>query len=103
MEFVAHMKFRPSLSATEMDGALIRRASYQYPDGIKLIAEYWAMSSAGQIVAIWSADSMEKILEMALEWQDVFEIDVHPAISAEEGLRVGPGIFGRLPRMGQAG
>jgi Protein of unknown function (DUF3303) len=101
MDFVAHMKFRPSLSAAEVDGAMIRRASYEYPEGVKLIAEYWPISSASQVVAIWSADSIDRILEMALEWDDVFEIDVHPAISAEDGLRAGPEIFARLPRLRQ--
>jgi hypothetical protein len=33
------------------------------------------------------------------EWDDVFDIDVSPAISAAEGLKVGPDVFGRLHRL----
>jgi len=33
------------------------------------------------------------------EWQDVFDIDVSPAISAEDGLEVGSDVFGRLSRL----
>jgi len=29
----------------------------------------------------------------------VFDIDVSPAISAEDGLKVGPEVFGRLHRL----
>ena len=34
---------------------------------------------------------------------DAFDISVYPAGSAEEGLRVGPEVFRRLPRMQQSG
>jgi hypothetical protein len=38
-------------------------------------------------------------MELILEWSDVFDIDVHPGISAEDGLKIGPEVFGRLPRL----
>jgi hypothetical protein len=101
MDFVVLLKFRSSLSAADADAALGRRGAWNYPDGIKLIAEYWPLSSAVQVVSILSADSIEKILEFFFEWTDVFDIDVHPAVSAEEGLRIGPEVFGRLSRMQQ--
>lgn len=41
------------------------------------------------------------VLEVVFEWNDVFDIDVHPAVWADEGLRFGPEVFGRLPRMQQ--
>ena len=41
----------------------------------------------------------DEIQELQFEWNDVFDISVHPAVSAEEGLRIGPEVFARLPRM----
>ena len=41
------------------------------------------------------------MMEIVFEWDDVFEIDIYPAVSAEEGLRIGPEVFARLPRMQQ--
>jgi len=79
----------------------MRRAAWQYPEGIRLISEFWPAASAVQVVSIFSADSFEQVLELTLEWDDVFDIDVHPAVSAEEGLRIGPEVFGRLPRVQQ--
>jgi Protein of unknown function (DUF3303) len=87
MDFVALLKFRSSLSAADADAALGRRVAWKYPDGVKMIAEYWPLSTAVPVVSIMSADSMEKILEFFFEWNDVFDIDVHPAVSAEEGLQ----------------
>ena len=103
MDFVALLKFRASLSAADADAALGRRAGWKYPDGIKVIAEYWPLSSAVQVISILAADSIEKIMEIFFEWDDVFDINIYPAVSAEEGLRIGPEVFARLPRMQQPG
>ena len=99
MDFVALLKFRPSLSAADADAGLGRRATWKYPEGIQVIAEYWPLSSAVQVVSILAADSIEKIMEIVFEWNDIFDIDVYPAVSADEGLRIGPEVFARLPRM----
>ncbi|HEY5986513.1 MAG TPA: DUF3303 family protein [Streptosporangiaceae bacterium] len=101
MDYIALLNFRSSVSSADRDAALMRRAAWQYPQGIRLIAEYWPIASGVQVVSIFSADSFDKVLELALEWNDVFDIDVHPAISAAEGLKIGPTVFERLPRMQQ--
>jgi hypothetical protein len=38
-------------------------------------------------------------MEFELEWSDVFDIDIHPAVAAEEGLRIGPDVVGNLSRL----
>jgi hypothetical protein len=103
MEFVALLKFRPSVPAAERDAALMRRASWQYPDGLKVIAEYWPLSGEYQVVTVFSAETIAPIMEVEFEWDDVFDMTVTPAISADEGLRIGPEVFGRVPRMQAAG
>ena len=52
MDFVALLKFRSSLTAAERDAALARRATWKYPEDIRVIAEYWPLSSAVQVVTI---------------------------------------------------
>jgi hypothetical protein len=103
MEFVALLKFRPSVPAAERDAALMRRAGWQYPDGLKVIAEYWPLSGEYQVVTVFSAETIAPIMEVEFEWDDVFDMTVTPAISADEGLRIGPEVFGRVPRMQAAG
>jgi hypothetical protein len=103
MEFVALLKFRPSVPAAERDAALMRRAGWQYPDGLKVIAEYWPLSGEYQVVTVFSAESVAPLMEIEFEWDDVFDMTVTPAVSADEGLRIGPEIFGRIPRMQTSG
>ena len=103
MEFVALLKFRPSVPAAERDAALMRRAGWQYPDGLKVISEYWPLSGEYQVVTVFSTETIAPIMEVEFEWDDVFDMTVTPAVSADEGLRIGPEVFGRIPRMQQAG
>ena len=99
MDYVALLKFRSSVPAAERDGALMRRASWQYPKGVRMIAEYWPVSSEVTVVSIFAADSFEPVMELELEWGDVFDIDIYPAVAADEGLRIGPDVVGRLARL----
>ena len=103
MEFVALLKFRPSVPAAERDAALMRRAGWQFPDGLKVIAEYWPLSGEYQVVTVFSAETIAPIMEVEFEWDDVFDMTVTPAVSADEGLRIGPEVFGRVPRIQAAG
>jgi hypothetical protein len=99
VDYVAILRFRPSVSSAERDAALGRRASWKYPDGIRPIAEYWPLSVEAQVVTIFAAERFEPVMEVVFEWNDVFDVSVTPAISADEGLRVGPEVFGRLARL----
>jgi hypothetical protein len=99
MEYVGLLRFRPQLSAEERDRALMRRGAWSYPEGIRPIAEYWPVAEQVQAVTIFASDTFAPVMELQLEWDDVFEISIFPAVSAEEGLRIGPEVFGRLPRM----
>ena len=77
----------------------MRRAAWNYPSGIRVVAEYWPMAADLQVVTIFSADDIAAVWELVSEWEDVFDIDISPAISAEDGLKVGPEVFGRLSRL----
>jgi hypothetical protein len=101
MDYVAFLSFKASAAAAERDAALGRRASWQYPDTVRMIAEYWPMSSDVTVVSIFSTDQVDGVFEFQLEWSDVFDIEVHPAVSAEDGLRIGPAVMGRLARLQQ--
>ena len=101
MDYVGLLKFRDSLSAAERDAGLMRRAAWKYPDGVRVIAEYWPSAADVQVVTIFSADDYASIMEIVFEWNDLFDIQIHPAISADDGLKIGPDVFGRLPRMKQ--
>lgn len=102
MDYVALLTFRSSVPAAERDGALMRRAAWQYPSGITAIAEYWPVAESPQVVFIFSTDTPGALMELEFEWNDVFDISIYPAVSAEEGLKIGPEVFSRLSRMQQS-
>ena len=99
MDYVALMTFRPATTPAERDAALARRATFQYPGGIKVISEYWPMAASPQVVSIFSANDSADVMSLVFEWNDVFDITIHPAVSAEEGLRVGTDVFAGLQRL----
>ena len=63
-----------------------RRLQWQYPQGITPVAEYWLHSSELSVFAVVEAESAEPLAAMRMEWDDLFEIDVFPVVTAEEGL-----------------
>jgi Protein of unknown function (DUF3303) len=101
VDYVARLTFRAASSAQDRDAALARRTSWDYPKGVKVIAEYWPIAADLQVVSIFSADDIGAVWELAAEWEDVFDVDISPAVSADEGLRIGPDVFGRLRRLQQ--
>jgi hypothetical protein len=101
VDYVARLTFRAASSAEDRDAALMRRVSWEYPSGVKVIAEYWPLADDLQVVSIFSADDIAAVWELAAEWDDVFDVDISPAVSADEGLRIGPDVFGRLQRLQQ--
>src|SRR5271165_216106 len=78
MDYVALLRFRSATTAAERDAALVRRAGWQYPASVRLIAEYWPMAADVQVVSIVNTDDAGTMLEFVLEWSDVFDIDIHP-------------------------
>ena len=61
------------------------------------------MSAEYQVVTAFTGRIRHVDHAVVFEWNDVFDISVFPAVSAEEGLRVGQEVFGRLPDATSAG
>jgi hypothetical protein len=71
-----------------------RRLKWDYPEGVKPIAEYWPLGGAVSVISIFEADSVAPILATLMAWGDVFEISVSPAVTAEEGMRLAQQMMG---------
>jgi hypothetical protein len=96
--FVMTLQWRDGLTQEQRDGALIRRAAWDIPSSVKMIGEWWPASNDLAVVVVFEADSFDPILEIGMTWEDVFKLEVHPAISAEDGLRMGPEVMSRISR-----
>ena len=86
MLFVNLMTLKPGLTRLQIDEAAQRRARWKYPPELKLVAEYWLQGSLN-VVAIIEAEHAGSLLQVSYVWNDVFDIQTHPVVTAEEGLR----------------
>ena len=97
MIYVWQASMKSGLSREQMDGALTRRASWSYPEGMNVLGEYWLGGHRPAVISIFEADDFSPIMELALTWGDVFEIVCEPACTPEQGLQWGPSILERRP------
>jgi len=90
MVFVALFSFREGQPVEKGLEAYVRRTRWQYPAAIRVIGDYWRIGAAKspEIVLIFEADDAGAIMSVTDSWSDVFEVDVTPAIIAEEGIRL---------------
>lgn len=68
--------------------AIARRAQYQLPEGVHPVAEYWLQTPDPSVILVCEADSVAPMMVAINAWDDLFDITVIPAITAEEGLEV---------------
>jgi hypothetical protein len=67
---------------------IARRVSWEYPAGMRMVAEYWPMSTEAAVIAVAEADNVAPIMQAIVDWDDVFDLTVVPALMAEQGLEL---------------
>lgn len=95
MDYVMLLRWKQGLTRDQRDAALIRRAGWRYPEGLQLVAEYWPTAEDPAVVSIFRTDEFAPLMEIQLTWGDTFDVTVIPAISADDGLEVGPDVMSR--------
>jgi hypothetical protein len=51
------------------------------------VPEYWLHSAEVSFFAVVEAEDTEPLAAMRMEWDDLFEIDMFPVVTAEEGSK----------------
>ena len=74
--------------ASTMEERLAMRANWTYPEGMNVLAEYWLHTSRPYSITIFEADDIAPIVLSYAAWEDMFDITIVPAISAEDGLKM---------------
>lgn len=84
MMFIALSRIR---SGTEKER--VRRRAQWNPEGqgAHFIAEYWLPTSDPNVISVFEADDPTVIFTAMAEWDDVFDIEVYPAVTSEQGLK----------------
>lgn len=85
MLFVTLLSTRPGNTFQE---GVARRLQWEYPEGLNVVGEYWLETEAPRVIAIVEAESMEPFGAIRMEWGDMFEIEVFPVVTAEQGLEM---------------
>ncbi len=78
---------KPKAASTGKE-RIARRVSWQYPEGMRMVAEYWPMSTEVAVIAVAEADNVASIMRSIVDWDDVFDLTVMPAMTAEQGLEM---------------
>jgi hypothetical protein len=84
MVFVTLCKVRSGTSKERT----ARRLDYQYPEGLRVLGEWWLQSPDPEVILISEADSVAPMLAARAAWDDVFDITILPAVTAEEGMAI---------------
>lgn len=87
MLFVGMFTLKQGLTREQRSAAAQRRARWKPPPSITPVAEYWLLGPS-QIVTVFETENSGAILSLQAHWDDLFDIQVFPAISEEQGLRV---------------
>ena len=84
MLFVAFLKLRSD--APPMAEGVARRAAYQPPTDVRMVAEYWLQSNDPATIVILETDSVTSLMAIRAVWGDIFDITFVPAMTLEDGL-----------------
>src|SRR5450631_4710585 len=71
MLFVMTLKWQPGLTREQRDGALIRRSQWNYPEGVKVIGEFWPSSESLAVVSAFETDDQAALMDIGFTWGDV--------------------------------
>ncbi len=85
MLFVALLKPR---GTTTFQEGVARRLQWDYPQGVRVLGEYWLETESPRVVSIMEADGMEAFGQIRMHWNEMFEIEVFPAVTGEQGMEM---------------
>lgn len=85
MLFVALLSTRPGTTFQE-GGA--RRLQWDYPEDMNVVSEFWLETDSPRVVAVVEAESMTPFGQIRMQWGDLFDIEVFPAVTAEQGIEM---------------
>ena len=67
--------------------ALPRRLEWKAPEGVRSVAEYWLQTPDPAVILVFEGESVTSMLQTTSAWDDLFDISIVPAITAEDGSK----------------
>ena len=86
MRYAIILRAKPTLTFA---AGVPRRMGWNYPDGLKVEAEYWTSTQDPAVFVVAEADSAAPLIAVSAAWDDLFDVTITPCVTAEEGLALG--------------
>ena len=86
MKFIGLWSLKASADQKTIAEAMGQRADFEFPKGIKLLAEYWSSKGSPVVVSVFEADDAGALMINTVAWADFFNVDIFPVVTFEEGL-----------------
>lgn len=86
MKFIALWSLKESVDQAKLAEVMGRRADFEFPKGVRLIAEYWSSRGSPAVVSVFEADDSAALLINTVIWMDALDVDIFPVNTWEEGL-----------------
>jgi len=91
--------WKPGITHEKVMECLGRRLQYETPEGVHTVFEYWPAGASPDlpaVVGVYEMSDLGPMMETELIWGEYFDIKILPAISAEDGLKMGADIMQHL-------
>jgi hypothetical protein len=85
-KFVALWSLKEGVDQVKLAEVMGRRAEYEFPTGMTVLAEYWSSNRSPAVVSIFEADDAAALMINTVAWVDVLDAVVFPVNTWEEGL-----------------
>lgn len=102
MTMIGLFYWKPGISHEKVMECLGRRFDYKEPEGANMLFEYWPSGVGDKspaVVAGYEMTDLGPMLEIELYWGEYFDIMMLPAISADDGIKMGADILQHIAAM----
>ncbi|HEY65604.1 MAG TPA: DUF3303 family protein [Caldilineae bacterium] len=86
MKFVLLWSLKAGVDQAKLAEVMRCRGEWKFPEGVRLLAEYWAPQNTPTVIDILEADDATALLVNTVGWIDVMEARIFPVVTWEEGL-----------------
>lgn len=88
--------WKPGITHEKVLECLAKRFQYEEPEGANMLFEYWPGGVGDRtpaVVAGYEMTDLGPMMAIQLFWGEYFDISMLPAISAEDGIKMGADII----------
>ncbi len=87
MKFIALFDMKEGVTQAKLAETIAKRSEYKFPEGVKLISEYWTPVQSPSVVAVFEATDPAAIMMNSIVWVDTFDCRVYPCTDWQEGAQ----------------